>query len=256
LLPIGVSAAENTPAAAAEIVRSTLLQAQLDVTRDPQAAQTLLTTAQSAYDATLATTIRATAPPASEQIDGAWNDAAAALQAQDSPAFAAARAHIWTGILAGSYRVVENALASNDSATAQQWLPVREFRVATRFSRPAADATLAVDGVRAGTLAPADGVLALKAELLDTYQARLNEALNTLRIADEKIIPANVLKQAHWPMAISRFWPHRIVNSAVQWRMRRWRTSRTSNKQHVRARTYQPPSARSKNRSKVFGLHH
>ena len=190
LLPIGVSAAGTTPAAAAEIVRSTLLQAQLDVTRDPQAAQTLLATAQSAYHATLATTIRATAPTESSQIDGAWNAAAAALQAQDSPAFAAARAHIWTGILAGSYRVVENALASNDGVTAQQWLPVREFRIATRFSRPAADATLAVDGVRAGTLAPADGVLALKAELLDTYQARLNEALNTLRIAAEKNYPS------------------------------------------------------------------
>ena len=143
--PLGAWAAEPTPAQAAETLRANLLQAQMDLGHDPQAALSKLE---------------------------------------------AARARIWTGVLGGSYRLVEQALAAGDGGSAQRWLSLREFRIATRFSRPAADATLAVDGLLAGTISPADAALAFKADVLDTYQARLSEALNTLRTADQKQYPA------------------------------------------------------------------
>jgi len=93
-------------------------------------------------------------------------------------------AAIWTGLLDGSYRMIEQALQQNDGTTVRAWLALREFRTATRFSRPNADATLAINRFVAGTIAAADALAAVRADLLDTYQARLAEALNDLRAAD------------------------------------------------------------------------
>src|SRR6185503_13606788 len=81
-------------------------------------------------------------------------------------------------------QLVEKALQRGDGSTAREWLPLREFRQATRFSRPNADATLAVKGVINGQVSSADAILAVRADLWDTYQARLTEALNDLEIAD------------------------------------------------------------------------
>ncbi|HYF64330.1 MAG TPA: iron permease, partial [Herpetosiphonaceae bacterium] len=142
IAPLGAWAADVTPAQAAETLRSSLLRAQLDLARDPQSSQAALATARSAYDSALAPSLEAAAPAEAARIAGAWDSAGAALAAGDAPAFAGARARIWTGVLGGSYRLVEQALAAGDGATAQRWLALREFRVATRFSRPAADATL------------------------------------------------------------------------------------------------------------------
>ena len=61
---------------------------------------------------------------------------------------------------------------------------MREFRQATRFSRPDADATLAVARLEAGEVAAGYAFDAVRADLLDTYQARLNEALSDLPAAD------------------------------------------------------------------------
>ena len=60
----------------------------------------------------------------------------------------------------------------------------REFRQATRFSRPDADATLAVARLVAGEVDAGYASDAVRADLLDTYQARLNEALSDLPAAD------------------------------------------------------------------------
>ncbi|HMB24635.1 MAG TPA: FTR1 family protein, partial [Anaerolineales bacterium] len=104
--------------------------------------------------------------------------------------FAAARAQIWTGILAGSYTIVEAAIRSGDGATAQAWLPLREFRVVTRFARPNVGATLAVDALRAGDTSAEDALLSVRADLLDTYQARLSESLRDLAAANANDFPS------------------------------------------------------------------
>ena len=72
------------------------------------------------------------------------------------------------------------AIQKDDGQTAQAWLALREFRTATRFARPGANATLALEHLVAKTSAPADVLLAVQADLLDTYQARLNEGLADL----------------------------------------------------------------------------
>ena len=70
----------------------------------------------------------------------------------------------------GSYEIVRGAVIGGDTATAQQWLLARDYRPGTRFSRPSADATLAVRQATPATVA--ETLARLDADLLDTYQAR------------------------------------------------------------------------------------
>ena len=62
-------------------------------------------------------------------------------------------------------------------ATAREWLLIREFRRATRFTRPGVDATVALDRLDARRTSPRRALLAVRKDLLDAYQARLSEQL-------------------------------------------------------------------------------
>jgi high-affinity iron transporter len=182
-LPLSLAAAAPPPAQTAEDLRADLIEAQLALARDSSAAQTALASAQGAYAGEFAATLRAASPDADARLRDGFALARAALQNGDALAFAAARAQVWTALLTGSYAVVEQAVLRGDARTAQAWLPVREFRIATRFSRPNADATLALEALAAGRLAPEVTLLSVRADLLDTYQARLNKALADLTSA-------------------------------------------------------------------------
>ena len=68
----------------------------------------------------------------------------------------------------------------------RSWLLLRDFRTATRFTRPGADATTAVDRLAKGKLAPGAARLAIAKDLLDAYQARLRELLKDVDATGEK----------------------------------------------------------------------
>jgi len=172
------------PAQAGETIRAALVQTQLNLVRDPDAAQAGLDAARAAYTGDFAATLRAANPDADTRIQTSLDAAQQALTTGDALAFAAARSQVWTALLAGSYAVVEEAIPRGDMLTAQRWLPLREFRTATRFSRPNANATLALDALAAGKMTAEDALVSVRADLLDTYQARLNEALADLGGAD------------------------------------------------------------------------
>ena len=186
LWPVRAGAERRAPAQAAETIRMRLVEAQLALPRDPEAARRALADAHAAYTSDLAATLARQAPEADERARSGFAAAGSALAAGDALAFADARAHVWTAVLAGGYGVVERALQAGDGRTAQIWLAVREFRHATRFSRPTADATVAIDSVVRGERAPADALPAVRADLLDTYQARLTGALDDLAAADAR----------------------------------------------------------------------
>lgn len=181
-----VAAQSSTPAQTAETIRAALADAQFALANDPTAARQSLAQAETTYADPFADTLAAAAPQADQRIRAGLDAAAQALDAGDPLAFAGARAEVWTALLAGSYGVVEAALSRSDGSTAQRWLQLREFRPATRFSRPDADATLALDRLVAGQLSTDDALLALRADLLDTYQARLGEALHDAADAETR----------------------------------------------------------------------
>lgn len=184
LRPSNAQAQVQAPGQLAEYIRATLVQIQLHAV-DRTTAQNQLADVRRAYQG-LAATLARYAPDADAAIQSGFDDAKQALAASDLPRFAAARTQIWTALLNGSYMVVTGALQAGDTLTAQQWLPVREFRHANRFDRPNADATKAVRAAVIGDAAPEVALVAVQADLLDTYQARLHEALNVLAIADQQ----------------------------------------------------------------------
>jgi high-affinity iron transporter len=186
LLPIGATATPPAPPQAAEQVRASLTRAQLRLADDSEAARALLGEARAAYDAALDAPLRAGAPSAAARAVDGFAAAERALDVADQAGFAGTRAQIWTALLDGSYQLVERALREGDGPTAQAWLPLREFRRATRFTRATADATLATDSFAAGRLGASEALQALRADLLDTYQARLTEALHDAAAAEQQ----------------------------------------------------------------------
>jgi high-affinity iron transporter len=186
LLPLSALAQSEAPfASQAETIRSELMQAQLALLTEPAAARQRLDAVQQLYTGALGPALDAAAPDAAARARGGFAAATRALDAGDKPGFAAARADIWTSLLAGGYSAAAHAIQAGDRQTAQIWLPLREFRTATKFSRPNSDATLAIAGFAAGRTSPENALQALKADLLDTYQARLTAALHDLSSADQ-----------------------------------------------------------------------
>lgn len=185
VVPVGAFAAGSNPPATAEAIRSALLKAQLSLSQ-PAQAQAQVETAQRDYNSALAGVLAQQAPAAHQRVLDGFALAMTAAQAGDAPGFAVARAQLWTALLDGSRLVVEHAITSGDATMAQTWLPLREYRRATRFARPNADATLAVDALAQGEIAPAAALETTRADLLDTYQARLNTVLTDLAAADAR----------------------------------------------------------------------
>ncbi len=106
-----------------------------------------------------------------------------AAMRRDDAAFASAQAHAWTALL---YAGLLGAVADTrrgDVAAARRWLLVREFRAPTRFTRASTDATDALAGLARGEVTPEAAAHAVRADLLDTYEARLHATLQSVRAA-------------------------------------------------------------------------
>ena len=177
-------AVSGSPAQIAEYIRSSLVEAQLSLINDPEAAALFVNDAETAYRTGLSDSIAASNSDAHLRLISAFEVLANSVSSGDSTSFAAARAQAWTGILAGSYSIIEKSIQNGDGLTAQRWLPLREFRTATRFSRPNVGATVTVEGFIAGNTSTEAALLSVRADVLDTYQARLAESLHDLTTAD------------------------------------------------------------------------
>jgi high-affinity iron transporter len=129
-------------------------------------------------------------------VAAAFREVESAGASGDAARFAAARASLHAAILGGAYRAVLAGLRGGDAAEARSWLLVREFRPPTRFSRPGADATLAVESLVDGQTATAKAVSAVRVDYLDTYQARLRIALDGLDEAARRGFPSRLAAEA------------------------------------------------------------
>ena len=116
---------------------------------------------------------------ATRSFEAAYLGVERAVVRGDEVALAAGRAGLQTAVLGAAYRKVLASLGRGDVAEAERWLLVREFRPPTRFSRPGADATLAVALLADGRGSRKAALAAVRADYLDTYQARLRTSLET-----------------------------------------------------------------------------
>ncbi|MBN2499945.1 MAG: FTR1 family protein [Anaerolineales bacterium] len=125
--------------------------------------------------------IAAQEPEVDDFLDQQLGLAQEAVAAGDIEQLARLRGEIWTGILLGSYRLTLDAIHNNQPETAGQWLQVREYRTPTRFSRASADATLALTAFKEADSGAESTSAQVRADLLDTYQARLDAGLDAIR---------------------------------------------------------------------------
>ena len=163
-----------SPANLAETVRSSLVDAQLGLMLSPASARAPLQKAKAAY-AELG--LAGLEPTLDTRAKTALSDVKQAVEQGDEAAFAAAKAHLWTALLDAGFRRTTAAIRQDKPEEAASWLVLREFRQATRFSRPDADATLALRQWQAGELSKTEALEAVRTDLLDTYGARLEETL-------------------------------------------------------------------------------
>jgi high-affinity iron transporter len=103
-----------------------------------------------------------------------------AVRADDPVSLEVARTRAWTTVLGIGERHALRAIRRGNAGEARSWLLVREYRKPTRFSRPGADATLAVSALARGRMNPRQAVAVARADLLDTYQSRLRAALEAV----------------------------------------------------------------------------
>ncbi|MGH2561224.1 MAG: FTR1 family protein [Thermomicrobiales bacterium] len=175
--PVAEASAEGVePAAAAAHIQDALFVAQGAALRgDREAAQAAVEEARSVAAPLLAMAGAADAGAAS--VAEVLAEAAQAVAIGNDSALAMARGRAWTALLRLAYAQTMEAVAADRPEEAASWLRLRDFREATRFSRPAADATLAVRDFAAGTIPPEQAAQIITADLLDTYQAQLDVAL-------------------------------------------------------------------------------
>lgn len=184
------TAGQAPPWQVAQQVRSQLFEAQTALILGTRAeAVREVEAARARYERALAPTVRSADPDADRTIRAGFDDALRAARAGEQVRLAGARGEIRAALLAGAFDVTLDAVQDGDAATARAWLLLREFRTATRFTRPGADATLAVEQLRRRRIAPAQARAIVAKDLLDAYQARLRELLDDAARGEERNLP-------------------------------------------------------------------
>jgi high-affinity iron transporter len=183
----GLHASDLSPEASANQLRDTLFDTQkaLMLGDATTAAQTF-EQAQQLYFSNLAPHFNANVPALHREIVADFAAAQSAVAANDALAFAALRSRITTQLLYGAMLMTLDALRQGDVSIAQSWLLLREFRPSTRFSRPGADSTLALEAWQNGVGSPVAVADTIRVDLYDTYQALLTQALNEADTASNK----------------------------------------------------------------------
>jgi high-affinity iron transporter len=188
-LVVPASAAAAEPWRSAGEVRNALFDAQAELIIGTGAsADQAVARGAKAYRGRLRSGIRQADPAADRAARAALAAATKAVRRDDAAALAGARGALRAAIFRGSFAATLAAVDRGDAAAAKSWLLLREFRTATRFTRPGADATLAVARLGEGKLDARRAHAAVAKDLLDAYQARLRELLaDAARGADRKL---------------------------------------------------------------------
>jgi len=176
--PAAARAEAAPPWQSAERMQDLAFDAQSSLLlEEPRSAVRLVERAARRLSGPLAAGLREDAPEARRAVVGALRAAGRAARARDATALAAARGRLRAAVLRGSYAVTLAAVRAGDARRASTWLLLREFRKATRFTRPGVDATVAVRDLARGEAGPHRTALGVEKDLLDAYQARLGDHL-------------------------------------------------------------------------------
>jgi high-affinity iron transporter len=135
-------------------------------------------------------------PAALAELRAALAAARRAAVAGDEVALAVARGRALAAVRAGAFALAVDSAERGEVASASHWLLVREFRQATRFTRPGIDATEALERLEKGEIAAAEAVTAIRKDLLDAYQSRLVSYLDEAAQAADRNFAAAFAEHA------------------------------------------------------------
>ncbi len=166
------------PWRAVETIRNALFDARTELLLDGSSEERALDRAEDALSGPLARGLAADAPADLRAARRAMAAARRAVERGDEAGLASAYGTALAALRRGALRVSTASAATGDVARARQWLLIRDFRQATRYTRPGVDATTALEELEAGEIEPAEAVTQIRKDLIDAYQARLLEYLD------------------------------------------------------------------------------
>ncbi len=203
--PAGAGASVKKPEPAwrsADSITTALFEAQSDlILGDPTGPD--IAKGRAALRGPLVKGLRRSAPRELARIRESLDRAEAAIAAGQPVRLAAARGEITAALRAGAFRVAIERTAVGDAPGAREWLQIRDFRQSTRFTRVGTVATDALIALAKGEIEPDEAVLAVRKDLLDTYQSRLGTnreeaATAAKRGFDERLAETTALAAGYW----------------------------------------------------------
>ena len=117
--------------------------------------------------------LAASAPAELKEIESQLDRAGRAVATGDSVGLAASRGTITAALRRGAFNRAIALTAAGRAAAAREWLQIRDFRQSTRFTRVGTVATDSLIELAQGDATPAEAVIQVRKDLLDTYQSRL-----------------------------------------------------------------------------------
>ena len=211
LVAAAPAAAADPPWKSAEALRGGLFEAQTElILGERGAAARNARNAAHAYAGELRRRIRTAAPGADAGVRRALADARRAARTGGQRALAGARGALQGAVFRGAMAVTLAAVRAGDVETARAWLLLREFRTATRLTRPGADATLALTALERRRTASAAAARAVAKDLLDAYQGRQRDLLADADAAAGRDLPTRLAESAaqaasYWPILAPRY---------------------------------------------------
>lgn len=178
-------ACAEPPWQAADGMRAELFDAQTDLLFG-EGGGDQIAAAEARLTGPLRRGLAAAAPTALAEVEDSLRAARRAVAVRDEAGLAAARGRIVAALRRGAFAVALAAARRGDAATARAWLQIRDFRQATRFTRPGVDATAAVEELAAGQIGPRQAAVQIEKDLLDAFQARLATNLDEATQAAER----------------------------------------------------------------------
>ena len=166
--------------------------------------------ARRAYRGPLRDGIRAADPAAHRAVLAGLRDA---RRARGLTALAAARGDVQAALLRGAAAATLAAVEAGDPARARRWLLLREFRTATRYTRPGADATVALRELERGRTDRAKARLAVLKDLLDATQGKARERVEEIGRLGERGFAAH---RAELAARVAGAWPQLAPRHAAE----------------------------------------
>jgi high-affinity iron transporter len=180
LQPPAAAAKEEqaAPWRAVETIRNALFDARTELLLDGRTERRSLARAERALSGPLERGLAADAPSDLRAARKGLAAAQAAVAEGDEVGLASAYGTTLAALRRGALRVTTASAADGRVERARQWLLIRDFRQATRYTRPGVDATTALQALADGEMEPREAVTQIRKDLIDAYQARLLEYLD------------------------------------------------------------------------------